>query len=115
MEQSTERQGFYVIYRPKNERQRAKLAKFCEEVAMMSRRYLDSLPVDSFRVGELTEEEIEGIIERQCEFCGGTGEVYEDEYENGQLVGRGTIGPKTCVCRRSEPADFSGACGTNER
>lgn len=40
-------------------------------------------------------------IQLSCEICGDTGEVQEDEYENGQLVGVGTI-TKKCVCKLTE-------------
>lgn len=35
-----------------------------------------------------------------CEYCMGTGEVFEDEYDReGQLIGVRTIGPKKCICK----------------
>lgn len=35
--------------------------------------------------------------DENCEDCGGTGIVYEDEYENGQCVGIATI-DIPCIC-----------------
>ena len=42
-----------------------------------------------------------------CHHCLGSGIIYEDEYENGVCVGRGTVARK-CVCQIKEPEDFSG-------
>lgn len=47
------------------------------------------------------EYESEGL---ECIHCDGTGVTHEDEYENGQLVGRGTIARK-CICRMKSPDD----------
>lgn len=45
-------------------------------------------------------KEIPSTANEVCEDCGGTGEINEDEYENGQIVGRGTI---TRPCRNCRP------------
>lgn len=52
----------------------------------------------------LDDEELEEG-EENCEWCHGTGLVDEDEYENGQLVGRGTLSKK-CICRMQDPDDY---------
>lgn len=41
------------------------------------------------------------VVATKCEECGDTGEVQDDEYENGQIVGVGTI-TKKCVCKKVE-------------
>lgn len=41
--------------------------------------------------------------DQMCAECEDTGEIFVDEYENGQLVGPGTIS-KPCVCRLKQPS-----------
>ena len=47
-------------------------------------------------------------VEEVCEDCRGTGVVFENEYEKGQLVGVGTV-DKECLCQRFDGSDFTGA------
>lgn len=49
--------------------------------------------------------EIPSTAEEICEDCGGTGEVNEDEYEHGQIVGRGTIARPCPTCRPRRTRD----------
>lgn len=52
----------------------------------------------------LTNVQIEQMLveyDLMCGECGDTGEVFDDEFENGQLVGRGTVSRK-CDCQRKE-------------
>ena len=41
---------------------------------------------------------MENNEEEVCEYCKGTGICDEDEYENGQLVGVGTLSNR-CICQ----------------
>ena len=65
----------------------------------------------------MDEKTHESVEENVCEECGGTGEVFEDEFENGQCVGRGTV-TKKCICRMKDPDDYQeedSGCGVCQR